>query len=134
MVLKTSTPVFSAYPQPMVHKWTAVIEHGYYSNIMMLADHTGTHIDAPAHFIANGTTIDELPLDGFICKGTAIDLLDLAPKADITAEIIKNRLKEKHIELGIGWIMIIYTGYDTKAGSSEWFNHPGLDESVAVSQ
>lgn len=27
--------------------------------------------------------------------------------------------------------MLFYTGYDSKAGSEEWFNHPGLEESSA---
>jgi len=31
--------------------------------------HNGTHIDAPAHFIKDGKTIDEIPLDDFV--GTA---------------------------------------------------------------
>jgi len=59
----------------------------------MLADHIGTYIDVLIHFIANGTDTDESPLDRFICKGITIDLLDLALKANITAEIIKSRLK-----------------------------------------
>ena len=28
--------------------------------------HSGTHIDAPFHFVAEGLTINELPLDRFI--------------------------------------------------------------------
>ena len=28
--------------------------------------HNGTHIDAPAHFIKNGKTVDEIPLDMFV--------------------------------------------------------------------
>lgn len=28
-----------------------------------MGTHTGTHLDAPSHFIQNGTTIDELPLE-----------------------------------------------------------------------
>ena len=31
--------------------------------------HSGTHIDAPFHFVAEGLTIDDLPLDRFIGSG-----------------------------------------------------------------
>lgn len=35
-----------------------------------MCTHNGTHIDAPAHYIEDGKTIDQLPLDIFV--GTAI--------------------------------------------------------------
>ncbi len=31
-----------------------------------LSSHTGTHVDAPAHFIAGGATVDQLPLDALV--------------------------------------------------------------------
>ena len=42
--------------------------------------HNGTHIDAPAHFIAGGTTVDALPLDALIGKAIVI-----SHAGDITA-------------------------------------------------
>ena len=34
--------------------------------------HNGTHVDAPAHFIAGGKTVDALPLDALIGKAVVI--------------------------------------------------------------
>ena len=42
--------------------------------------HNGTHIDAPAHFIAGGKTVDDLPLDALIGKAIV-----LSHAGDITA-------------------------------------------------
>lgn len=36
------------------------------SSAVTMSLHAGTHMDAPFHFVANGATIDELPLDLFI--------------------------------------------------------------------
>lgn len=36
--------------------------------------HTGTHVDAPAHFIAGGLTIDSLPLDVLVGPAEVVDL------------------------------------------------------------
>ena len=36
------------------------------SSALNMSVHSGTHIDAPFHFVAEGLTIDELPLDRFI--------------------------------------------------------------------
>jgi len=36
------------------------------SSSLNMSAHSGTHVDAPFHFVADGTTIDRLPLDVFI--------------------------------------------------------------------
>lgn len=38
--------------------------------------HTGTHIDAPLHFIRNGNTIDKMPLDTAIGPARVIEIKD----------------------------------------------------------
>ncbi len=44
---------------------TQKMEEGAHNNLSRLACgvHTGTHVDAPLHFIPGGKTIDQLPLD-----------------------------------------------------------------------
>ena len=44
--------------------------------------HTGTHIDAPSHFLQNGTTVEQLPLDVLVGSSFVAHLPDAA---DITA-------------------------------------------------
>ncbi|MGB9618511.1 MAG: cyclase family protein [Desulfomonilaceae bacterium] len=39
-----------------------------------MSTHTGTHVDPPAHYLPNGQTVDELPLDALIGPGTVLDL------------------------------------------------------------
>jgi arylformamidase len=38
--------------------------------------HNGTHIDAPFHFMAEGTTIDVMPLDTAIGPARVIEIID----------------------------------------------------------
>jgi arylformamidase len=38
--------------------------------------HTGTHIDTPAHFIADSNTIDEYPVERFIVSAQVVDIQD----------------------------------------------------------
>jgi arylformamidase len=45
------------------------------SQVSMIT-HTGTHIDAPAHFILGGTTIDAVPLDTFMGPARVIEIRD----------------------------------------------------------
>ena len=43
--------------------------------------HNGTHIDAPAHFLADGKTVEQMPLDTFVG-----DCYVARHKGDVTAE------------------------------------------------
>ena len=41
-----------------------------------LENHTGTHVDAPAHFIHGGATISELPLDILTGRARVVEIID----------------------------------------------------------
>lgn len=43
------------------------------TSYMTIGCHVGTHIDAPAHFLAQGQTIDELPLETFYGPAEVVD-------------------------------------------------------------
>ena len=43
---------------------------------MSLATHAGTHMDAPAHFIRKGTTIDKMPIDATVGRTRVIEIFD----------------------------------------------------------
>jgi len=47
-----------------------------------LGEHSGTHVDAPMHFVANGAAIDQLPLDRLIGPARVIDVPDDVARID----------------------------------------------------
>lgn len=49
---------------------------------LSFGNHSGTHVDAPAHFVADGATVDRLPLETLIGPAWVVHLPDLA---EITA-------------------------------------------------
>jgi arylformamidase len=61
-------------------------------SMMEMISHTGTHIDAPLHFIAGGSTISDMPLQATIgpCR-----VIEIENKEKITAaELKKNKIKK----------------------------------------
>jgi arylformamidase len=52
------------------------IEEGANANISQMAMglHTGTHVDAPWHFLADGVTLDKIPLDRFVGTVTVVEI------------------------------------------------------------
>ncbi len=47
---------------------------GYYMNSFVCGEHTGTHIDAPAHFGKGLPTVDEIPPTRLVSQGILIDV------------------------------------------------------------
>jgi arylformamidase len=65
--------------------------------------HTGTHIDAPAHFIKNGSTIDSIPLERLIGEICIIDLSFLKNNTKVTREMLQNFKTSKKMLFKFGW-------------------------------
>ena len=42
--------------------------------LMSFASHTGTHVDAPFHFLSGGSTVDAMPLDTLIGKALVVEI------------------------------------------------------------
>ena len=57
------------------------------NSALNMSIHSGTHIDAPFHFVAEGLTIDELPLDRFI--GAAM-VFEVDPEKYITKNHVES--------------------------------------------
>ena len=61
--------VWPGDPQVQINKLSS-IKKGDHSNLSQISMslHTGTHIDSPKHFLENGKTIDQIPLEKLIGK------------------------------------------------------------------
>lgn len=57
---------------------------------MTLGVHTGTHMDAPLHFIPNARTIDQMPLDATIGRARVIEIRD--PKSIKRKEVLPHAI------------------------------------------
>ena len=55
---------------------------GFTLSKLSLGAHSGTHVDAPMHFIREGASIDRLPLEPFIGRARVIDIPDSVQSID----------------------------------------------------
>jgi arylformamidase len=67
----------SAYPGDPPFEIEPVADAGegkYRISRLGLSTHTGTHVDAPAHFLASGATVDQLPLEILLGKARVVEV------------------------------------------------------------
>jgi kynurenine formamidase len=61
-------------PELTVKTWCTVQEQGFWVSQLALGTQTGTHIDAPAHFVEGGATLEQLPTERLLAPYFWIDL------------------------------------------------------------
>ena len=73
--LRHNMPTWPGDPACLIHQSVRMAQ-GAPCNLthLNLSAHTATHMDAPRHFVADGKTMDQLPLDAVIGPCRILDL------------------------------------------------------------
>lgn len=81
--IRSQMPVYEGDPGVEIAAWSALAK-GDSANVsfLHLGAHTGTHVDAPAHFIKGAAKIDSLSLDVLIGPARVIRVPDDATEID----------------------------------------------------
>jgi kynurenine formamidase len=85
----------------------------YAANNLHMAEHGGTHLDAPVHFARDGWTTDQIPLDRLIGRAIVVDV-SRASSADRDYEVTVGDFEaweKSHGRIGPDSIILIRTGY-----------------------
>src|SRR5437763_1487376 len=75
-----NTPVFPAFKPIQIRPKFSVAKDGFFANEITFDEHTGTHMDGPAHFVPGNLTADRLPADRFIAPLAVINIESRAAK------------------------------------------------------
>ena len=75
--------VYPGDPQPKFNPHATIKDNNANITRITVGSHTGTHVDAPWHFLQEGNSIDVEPLDKFVGEAA---IIDASRKNSITAE------------------------------------------------
>jgi len=89
---RNGMPVFPGLPQPSFEPIAKVEEDGYAMTRYSLLNHVGTHVDAPAHQIAGGDTLDEIGLERLVTDALTIDVSNRRPHGAIPLAELEQHL------------------------------------------
>jgi kynurenine formamidase len=116
-------PTFPVPHHPVV-EITQLARHGIENREtrkITMGTHTGTHIDAPRHYIPNGITVDQIPLDTLIGPATVCDVRHRADSPILIADL-EPQLAQKPTER-----ILLYTDWVKHYGDWAYFRgHPFL--------
>lgn len=96
-------------------------EQGYLLHKFEMGENTGTHVDAPAHFVQGNRAIDELSLSELIVPAVVIDVQDKAasdPAYELSADDVLS-WESEHGEVPAGSLVILNTGWHKRFDEPE---------------
>jgi kynurenine formamidase len=115
---------------------------GAYARRIETPEHAATHLDAPAHFVADGLTTDRIPADQLVVDGALLDVAErCAADPDYVLEAGDlEELERRDGEIAEGSAVLLRTGWEARLDdpgrylggvAEEDLHFPGFAESAA---
>ncbi len=120
--IRDDMPVYPGDPPPAIRRALTHEENYCHVDELRLGSHTGTHIDAPFHFLKAGQTIDLVPLER--CLGYGV-MVDASKKRDLEP-IGEAELAPASGLIEYGDFVLLRTGWDRFFGTARYLRHPYL--------
>jgi kynurenine formamidase len=126
-LIDMSQPIFDQCPNCPEHppvRSEVIATHeavGWRLEKLTLANHTGSHVDAPLHKIAGAPCLDDIPLEKWVGRAYLADLRPSQPDhrygpADLEPRLGRFDLRDRIVLLCTGW-------GERRQRSDEWLNH-----------
>jgi kynurenine formamidase len=116
-------PVFPGNPQMKITTVVTVQKDGFYANVLEVHEHTGTHMDAPAHFDVDGATADELEPERFFAPLAIVDISERAagdPDAQVEPDDLE-AWERRHGRLPEGAFVAMHSAWERRLPDAERF-------------
>ena len=130
LTISDKIPAFPGSPHPHFIPWENIKDCGYNLELLFLSSHTGTHMDAPHHFLENGRKIHEISLKKLVSEAVLIKARKNNNESITKTDIQKFEKKYGKIE---GFSSVIFlTGWQRNLQKKYYFTkNPGLSVSAA---
>ena len=125
--IRTDTKVFPGSPLPKFITWNKIDIHNYHSEVIFMSTHTGTHMDAPSHFVTGLSSIDQIPVNRFISRANIIRVAKASDEIITASEI-----EESKVKILEGNSIVFSTSWENEVDNDYYFrSSPGLSEDAA---
>ncbi len=102
-------------------------ESGFNLFTLTINEHTGTHIDAPLHFSADGNSVDEIPVSNLVAPLCVVDIATKA-EGDADTQVTPDDLKawiSANGDIPSGACMAMHSGWGAKTATDAYRGFDG---------
>ncbi|MGH2732103.1 MAG: cyclase family protein [Actinomycetota bacterium] len=118
-------PIYTGLPTPERSAVTTVEKNGFYNQRWDLVEHSGTHMDAPGHFIAGGRVVPEISPEELLVSAVVVDIAKRAgqdPDTGVTPEDLE-RFERRHGRIPRRAAVFMYSGWEARAGNQDAYRN-----------
>lgn len=128
--ISNKLPSFPGSPSPQFISWADKKSDGYNLELVFFSSHSGTHLDAPYHFVEKGVSIDKIPLSKLIINAV-ICRVKKDPNEPITQrDIIDFETRNGTIHPNMA--VVFETEWSKSIAKKDYFTkNPGLSAAAA---
>jgi arylformamidase len=138
-LIENGMPRWPSHPPVVVHP-TVTHEHdGYFTQTVFMSEHSGAHVDAPAHARPGAATIETFPPDFLVRPAKVVhwEGRDWQPGELATTADLAEWEERTGLAIGAGDVVLVNYGWLARHWRTDrewrWYaqNMPGMDEGVA---
>jgi kynurenine formamidase len=125
--LSADFPTYFGEPQFAAEQVFNFADNGFNLFNLTINEHTGTHIDAPLHFSADGTSVDEIPVSDLVAPLCVVDIAARAAE-DADAQVTPDDLQgwiDANGDIPDGACVAMHSGWAAKVGSDAFRGFDG---------
>jgi kynurenine formamidase len=128
-VFREGFPIYGNPPTfhpPSKRTLVNIVPDGYYGQEWTFWEHSGTHMDAPGHFIAGGRFSPEITLRELIVPLFVVDIARRAAATNGETAVTVDDLRmaeRRHGDIPKGALVAMYSGWESRVGSAGSFRN-----------
>lgn len=125
--LSETFPTWGGEPGFAKDQIAAFADAGFNAFNLTIGEHSGTHIDAPLHFSADGTSVDEIPVGDLVAPLCVVDIAARAADAvdtQVTPDDLQSWI-DANGEIPDGACVAMYSGWAEKVGTDAFRGFDG---------
>jgi kynurenine formamidase len=129
--VESGMPVYPGDDPVRVEENCTVPEDGSNIREIRCTTHTGTHVDAPSHKVADGPTLSEFDVSSFAFEARVVDCTPCAERERLTTGVLPPGLPEGEAD-GTPEMVLFHTGWSEHWGTERYRDSPYLDAGLAA--
>lgn len=116
-IMEENMPVYPGTAEPKFEAASIYEIDGFREMRLTMCSHNGTHMDAPAHIFAKGTSLDKFSVSHFIGRGLVIDCREVGEGEEIPME----RIQRVRAQADRADYLLFLTGWSRFWGEGAYF-------------
>ncbi|MGI0072734.1 MAG: cyclase family protein [Nitrosotalea sp.] len=128
--ISNKLPSFPGSPSPQFISWADKKSDGYNLELIFFSSHTGTHLDAPYHFVEKGLRIDKITLNKLITNALVCRVKKGSNELITRKDIVDFEARNGTISPNLA--IVFETGWSKNVTKKDYFTkNPGLSAAAA---